>query len=129
LRARTSEFDPEQKSEIKIVRISDTGTSLESGVRRLEPLRAHHYAVQAIGRGHIRELGRYSMRVLVKGFGLADTARISADPSITLLSQLSNERGGFFEVARIEAFGEGAVDRRKEIASLGALALIAPEAG
>jgi hypothetical protein len=25
--------DPEQKSEIKIVRISDTGTSLESGVR------------------------------------------------------------------------------------------------
>jgi hypothetical protein len=46
-------FDPEQKSEIKIVRISDTGTSLESGVRRLEPLRARHYAVQAIGRGHI----------------------------------------------------------------------------
>jgi hypothetical protein len=80
--------DPEQKSEIKIVRISDTGTSLESGVRRLEPLRARHYAVQAIG-GHIRELGRYSIRVLVKGFGLADTARISADPSITLLSQLS----------------------------------------
>jgi hypothetical protein len=26
-------IDPEQKSEIKIVRISDTGTSLESGVR------------------------------------------------------------------------------------------------
>jgi hypothetical protein len=48
-----SQFDPEQKSEIKIVRISDTGTSLESGVRRLEPLRARHYAVQAIGRGHI----------------------------------------------------------------------------
>ena len=26
-------IDPQQKSEIKIVRISDTGTSLESGVR------------------------------------------------------------------------------------------------
>src|SRR5882724_8760809 len=109
------------KSEIKIVRISDTGTSLESGVRRLEPLRARHYAVQVIGRGHIRELGRYSMRVLVKGFELADAARISADPSIILLSQLSKERGGFFEVARIEAFSEGTVDRRKEITSLGAL--------
>ena len=70
-------IDPEQKSEIKIVRISDTGTSLESEVRRLEPLRARHYAVQAIGRGHIRELGRYSIRVLVTGFGLADTARIN----------------------------------------------------
>jgi hypothetical protein len=30
-----------------------------------------------------------SIRVLVKGFGLADTARINVDPSITLLSQLS----------------------------------------
>ena len=71
-----------------MVRISDTGTSLESG-QEIEPLRARHYAVQAIGRGHIRELGRYSIRVLVKGFGVADTARISADPSIILQSQLS----------------------------------------
>jgi hypothetical protein len=30
---QTDEIDPEQKSEIKIVRISDTCTSLESGVR------------------------------------------------------------------------------------------------
>ena len=69
------------------------------------------------------------MRVLVKGFELADAARISADPSIILLSQLSKERGGFFEVARIEAFSEGTVDRRKEITSLGALVVVAPEAG
>jgi hypothetical protein len=33
LSVRTSQFDPEQKSEIKIVRISDTGTSLESVFR------------------------------------------------------------------------------------------------
>jgi hypothetical protein len=30
---------------------------------------------------------------------------------------------------RVEAFGEPVVDRREEIASLGALALVAPEAG
>jgi hypothetical protein len=42
-----------------------------------------------LGGGHIRELGRYSIRAMVKGFGLADTARINADPLITLLSQLS----------------------------------------
>ena len=55
----------------------------------------------------------------------------TSDPSIesAILGQLSKARGSYFEVARIEAFGEAAVDRRQQVAGVGAPALIAPEAG
>ena len=42
--------------------------------------------------------------------------------------QLLEQRLGVDEVARVEAFGEPAVDRGEEVARFGALALIAPEA-
>jgi hypothetical protein len=41
--------------------------------------------------------------------------------------QLVEQRLGLFQVERIKAFGEPAVDRREKLASLPPLALIAPE--
>src|SRR5262249_23267143 len=43
--------------------------------------------------------------------------------------QVIEERLGLLQVKRVEAFGEPAIDGREQVASLGALALIAPEAG
>src|SRR6478672_810214 len=62
---------------------------------------------------------------------LPDTSPINVRSPIAsaLLGQLSKYRGGFFEVARIEAFSEAAVDRREQVASCATLALIAPETG
>ena len=42
--------------------------------------------------------------------------------------QLIEQRLGVLEVGGVEAFGEPAVDRREQVAGLGALALIAPQA-
>jgi hypothetical protein len=47
LNARLSQDDPEQKSQIKTVRTSDTDTSLRTRSR------ARHYIVQTMGKGHI----------------------------------------------------------------------------
>jgi hypothetical protein len=43
------------------------------------------------------------------------------------LSQFVEQRLGFLQIARVEAFGEPAVDRREEFASLIPLALLAPK--
>jgi hypothetical protein len=65
-----------------------TPWGLESGVRSSN-LFGRATTPFKLGRSHISELDRNGVRVLVKCFGLADTARIGADLSITLLSQLS----------------------------------------
>src|SRR5882672_1323898 len=44
-------------------------------------------------------------------------------------SQLLQQRLRLLEVRRVEALSEAAVDRREQVAGVGALALIAPEAG
>ena len=43
--------------------------------------------------------------------------------------QLIEQRLGLLEHRRIEAFGKPVVDGREQIASLGSIALVAPEAG
>jgi hypothetical protein len=55
------------------------------------------------------------------------TATKPAEPSSS--HQLFEERPCLFEIGRVEALGEPAVDRRKQIARLGALPLIAREPG
>jgi len=52
------------------------------------------------------------------------TARNTSAPS---LRQLVKQDLGFLEVARLEAFGEPAIDWRKEVSGLIPLTLVAPE--
>jgi hypothetical protein len=72
-------FDPEQKSQTKTVRTSDTDSSLRirrSGVR----ISSGAPRLQALGRVTSGKSGRCSIRVLpwsVTGFGLADSAPIN----------------------------------------------------
>src|SRR6516165_2788047 len=47
----------------------------------------------------------------------------------TVAPELIEERLRLFEVGRVEAFGEPAVDRREQVASFGAAALVATEPG
>jgi hypothetical protein len=50
-------------------------------------------------------------------------------PSCSSGTQLIEQRLGLLEHRRIEAFGKPVVDGREQIASLGSIALVAPEAG
>src|SRR6266566_3390821 len=52
----------------------------------------------------------------------ADVVRLA-----TRLRQLIEQHLRFFEIRRVEAFGEPAVDRREKVAGFGAPALLAPQ--
>src|SRR5262245_17775746 len=62
------------------------------------------------------------------GYTLVTVKPRAISMSASASAQLVEQRLGVLQVARVEAFGEPAVDRGEEIARFGALALIAPEA-
>jgi len=74
-----------------------------------------HVGTRLTGSGRGREMTR-------DGLG-AGTVRAQSK-----LSQLVEQRLRLDQVARVEALGEPAVDRGEEVARLGALALVAPQA-
>ena len=75
-----------------------------------------------------RPLGGTFMTTSADGWG--DEKRTLTSSMISAGSrQFVEQRLCLFEIGRVEAFGEPAVDRREEIAGFGAPALVAPEPG
>src|SRR5689334_14697457 len=71
--------------------------------------------------------GRLVAPAFPDGTGAAVSHAAVRPPS--LHTQLIEQRLGVFQIARVEAFGEPAVDRREETAGLAGPALLAPKPG
>jgi hypothetical protein len=65
------------------------------------------------------------LAVTVTGFDPQRTFRQNVD---SVSPELIEQRLGLLQDRRVQPFGEPAVDRRKQVAGFGALALIAPQA-